>query len=82
MPIPEPYTLVFKQKKRADRPRRYLLRLINTSGDTTFVFSIDHHRMKVIGSDFVAIHPYTTTSILVGIGQVGPPMRAQSPIPF
>lgn len=48
---------------------RYLLRLINTSVDTTFVFSIDGHRLKVVEADFVPIKPYTTKSVLVGIGQ-------------
>ncbi|KAF2261560.1 hypothetical protein CC78DRAFT_561712 [Lojkania enalia] len=48
---------------------RYLLYLINTSVDTTFVFSIDGHNLTVIESDFVPIEPYTNTSVLVGIGQ-------------
>lgn len=51
------------------RPRRYLFRLINTSFDTTFVFSIDHHRLQIISTDFVPIEPYNGTSVLVGIGQ-------------
>ena len=25
--------------------------------------------MQVVGADFVPIHPYTTTSVLVGIGE-------------
>jgi hypothetical protein len=48
---------------------RYLLRLINTSFDTTFVFSIDNHNLTVIGADFVPIHSYSNTSVLIGIGQ-------------
>ncbi|KAI5778350.1 multicopper oxidase-domain-containing protein [Geopyxis carbonaria] len=48
---------------------RYLLRLINTSIDTTFIFSIDHHNVTMISSDFVPIHPYSNSSVLVGIGQ-------------
>jgi FtsP/CotA-like multicopper oxidase with cupredoxin domain len=48
---------------------RYLLRLINTSVDTTFIFSIDGHNLTVVGADFVPIHNYTTESVLIGIGQ-------------
>ncbi|KKY23553.1 putative multicopper oxidase [Phaeomoniella chlamydospora] len=51
------------------RGKKYLLRIINTSVDTTFVFAIDNHNLTVIGSDFVSIHPYVTNSIRVGIGQ-------------
>ena len=57
------YTEVFEKGKR------YLLRLINTSVDTTFVFSIDGHSLTVVGADFVPIVPYTTGGVLVGIGQ-------------
>jgi FtsP/CotA-like multicopper oxidase with cupredoxin domain len=46
-----------------------LLRLINTSFGTTFVFSIDHHKLTVSSADFVPIHNYTTKSVLIGIGQ-------------
>ena len=51
------------------RGKKYLLRLINTSVDTTFSFSIDNHVMTVISSDFVPLVPYTTDAVLVGIGQ-------------
>ncbi|KAL9100135.1 MAG: hypothetical protein Q9163_004451 [Psora crenata] len=61
--LPERYNKVFQ------RGKRYLLRLINTSLDTTFIFSIDGHNVTVIGSDFVPIVPYNTSSVLVGIGQ-------------
>lgn len=50
--------------------RRYLLRLINTSVDTTFVFAIDNHWLKVITSDFVPIHPYVVDHVVVGIGRI------------
>ena len=60
---PERYTKVFT------KGRRYLLRLINTSLDTTFIFSIDGHSVTVIGADFVPIEPYNTSSVLVAIGQ-------------
>lgn len=60
---PKKYTTTFREGKK------YLLRLINTSVDSTWIFSIDHHVMDVIGSDFVPIKPYRTNHVLVGIGQ-------------
>lgn len=52
-----------------EKGKRYLLRLINTAVDATFVFSIDHHEFTVIAADFVPIEPYKTDHIVVGIGQ-------------
>ena len=51
------------------KAKRYLLRIINTSFESTFIFSIDMHELTVVEADFVPIKPYRTTSILVGIGQ-------------
>ena len=51
------------------RPQRYLLRVINTSFQTSFIFSIDNHWLQVVSTDFVPIEPYFTTSIVIGIGQ-------------
>jgi len=68
LPIPEPLTITF-QKQTNPRPKRYLLRLINTSFGSTFVFSIDNHNLTVASADFVPIHPYSNTSVLIGIGQ-------------
>ena len=48
---------------------RYLLRIINTAFDSTFIFSIDNHPLEVIASDFVPIKPYITDYLHVGIGQ-------------
>lgn len=50
--------------------KKYLLRLINTSVDTTFIFAIDNHDITVMSSDFVPIVPYKTDSVLVGIGKI------------
>ena len=61
--VPEKYSMTFAEGKK------YLLRLINTSVDTTWIFSIDVHDIQVIGSDFVPIRPYRTNHVLVGIGQ-------------
>lgn len=49
--------------------KRYLLRLINTSFESTFIFSIDSHKFWVVEADFVPIKPYQTKSVLIGIGQ-------------
>ncbi|KAI3396978.1 hypothetical protein diail_11378 [Diaporthe ilicicola] len=70
-PIPEEFVLKFEKRQigQNGRAKRYMLRLINTSFRTTFVFSIDNHVLQVIDSDFVPIEPYYTTSVLIGIGQ-------------
>jgi FtsP/CotA-like multicopper oxidase with cupredoxin domain len=67
-PIPTPYTLVF-DKETGPRAKRYLLRLINTSIGSTFIFSIDNHLLSIVSADFVPIYPYMNTSVLIGIGQ-------------
>jgi hypothetical protein len=69
--IPPTYQLHFEKTDNSlpGKAKRYLLRLINTSFDSTFVFSIDNHWLKIIGADFVPIEPYWNTSVLIGIGQ-------------
>ncbi|KAL8929073.1 MAG: hypothetical protein Q9172_000616 [Xanthocarpia lactea] len=59
----------YKYRTHFKRGRKYLLRLINTSVATTFVFAIDNHKITVMSSDFVPIHPYVTDHVVVGIGQ-------------
>ncbi|PLB47569.1 hypothetical protein P170DRAFT_476255 [Aspergillus steynii IBT 23096] len=49
--------------------QRRLLRLINTSTDSTYIFSVDEHELEVIGVDLVPINPYTTKNITIGNGQ-------------
>ena len=58
-----PTTLVFEPGKK------YLLRIINISMGTSFLFTIDNHVLTVVSADFVPIIPYTTESINVAIGQ-------------
>lgn len=58
------------------RGMRYLLRLINTSVDTTFIFSIDNHKIQVVGADFVPIVPYMTDHVVVGIGELLRPLTS------
>ena len=52
-----------------ERGKKYLLRVINTAYDATFLFTIDNHLLTVVAADFVPISPYTAKSITVGIGQ-------------
>ncbi|RBR15613.1 uncharacterized protein FIESC28_07254 [Fusarium coffeatum] len=49
--------------------KKYILRVINTSVDTTWIFSIDNHNFTVMSTDFVPIHPYEVDHIVLGIGQ-------------
>ncbi|RGP71961.1 hypothetical protein FSPOR_3076 [Fusarium sporotrichioides] len=69
--VPKNYELYFNKTPtdRPRRPKRYLLRLINTSFESTFIFSIDNHWLQIVTSDFVPIEPYFNTSVLIGIGQ-------------
>lgn len=67
--IQDPYSITFDGPKEGTPIKKYLLRIINSSFDTTFVFSIDNHNLTIIGTDFVPITPYTGTSVLVGVGQ-------------
>ncbi|KAL3293675.1 laccase 2 [Colletotrichum asianum] len=52
-----------------EKNKKYILRVINTSVDTTWIFSIDNHNFTVMTTDFVPIEPYNATHIVVGIGQ-------------
>lgn len=61
--------ITFESPRPGQGCKKYLIRVINTSFDTTFVFSIDNHLLQVASADFVPIQPYRNTSILVGIGQ-------------
>ncbi|KAK0508592.1 hypothetical protein JMJ35_008868 [Cladonia borealis] len=60
---PPKYNTTFEEGKK------YLLRIIITSVDSTWIFSIDNHLLQIVGSDFVPIHPYKKNHLLVGIGQ-------------
>ncbi|KAH7026696.1 multicopper oxidase-domain-containing protein, partial [Microdochium trichocladiopsis] len=68
LPIPKTYELHFEQQPY-QHSKKYLLRIINTSFDSTFVISIDNHWLQIVSADFVPIVPYYNTSLLVGIGQ-------------
>ncbi len=49
--------------------KKHLLRLINGSAASSFVFSIDNHTMTVVAADLVAVKPYKTDHLLVAIGE-------------
>ncbi|KAL8637645.1 MAG: hypothetical protein Q9228_005105 [Teloschistes exilis] len=59
----------YKFNTTVEGGKKYLMRLINTSVGTTFVFAIDNHNITVMSSDFVPIKPYVTDHVVVGIGQ-------------
>lgn len=42
---------------------------MNTGADAAQQFSIDAHDMTVISNDFVAVEPYTTNVVTLGVGQ-------------
>ncbi|KAG6236899.1 hypothetical protein E4U25_003226 [Claviceps purpurea] len=56
-------------KFRFKRGRTHRLRLINAGSEGLQRFSIDGHTMTVIANDFVAVQPYNTTVVTLGIGQ-------------
>jgi len=48
--------------------KKYRMRIVNTSTDQHFKFSIDNHVMTVQQADFVPIVPYTQTVLSIAIG--------------
>lgn len=49
--------------------KRHRLRLINAGSSSSQQFSIDGHTMTVIENDYVAVRPYNTTIVTLGVGQ-------------
>ncbi|KAF2398019.1 laccase precursor [Trichodelitschia bisporula] len=49
--------------------KKYKFRLINTSVDQQLHVSLDNHPFTVVAADFVAIKPFNTTDLMIGIGQ-------------
>ena len=49
--------------------KTHLLRLINTSGEGTQVFSIDDHVLTVIANDYIPIEPYEADYVILGPAQ-------------
>ncbi|KAM0350139.1 hypothetical protein ACHAPU_003303 [Fusarium lateritium] len=56
-------------KFRFKRGKTHRLRLINPSSEAMQRFSIDGHTMRVIANDFVAVEPYNTKVVTLGVGQ-------------
>jgi hypothetical protein len=48
------------------------MRIINSSTDQHFKFSIDGHEMTVQAADFVAIQPYSQSVLDIAIGTTLP----------
>ncbi|KAF2715764.1 multicopper oxidase [Pleomassaria siparia CBS 279.74] len=49
--------------------KKHLLRLVNTGINNWVHVGIDGHPFTVIAADFVPIVPYTTTSLVIAVGQ-------------
>ncbi|KAF9696035.1 hypothetical protein EKO04_006232 [Ascochyta lentis] len=49
--------------------KKYRIRIINTSVDSTFSVSLDGHPFTVMTADFVPIKTYITTQLTLAIGQ-------------
>lgn len=49
--------------------KKYLLRLLNTATQDGFKVGLDGHNLTVISTDLVAIEPWTTDWLYIGIGQ-------------
>lgn len=62
------------QRKRHEvifeKGKKYKLGLVNTGSLLTYKFWIDGHKFTVIHMDFVAIKPYVTDVLTVGIGML------------
>ncbi len=54
------------------RNKKHILRLINGSAGSSFVFAIDGHDLTVISNDLVAIEPFNVSSLFIGIGMAAP----------
>lgn len=49
--------------------KKYRLRLINTSAESLMHYTIDGHNFTVIANDFVPVEPYSTSMIILTVGQ-------------
>lgn len=54
---------------RFQRGKVHRLRLMNTGANGVQKFSIDHHNMTIIATDYVPTVPYDVTEVTLGIGQ-------------
>jgi FtsP/CotA-like multicopper oxidase with cupredoxin domain len=49
--------------------KKHLLRLVNTGINNYVHVSLQGHSFQVIAADFVPIVPFTTTSLVLGVGK-------------
>ncbi|KAJ4991265.1 multicopper oxidase [Stagonosporopsis vannaccii] len=56
-------------KMTVTKGKKYRLRIINTSVDSTFSVSLDGHPFTVMTADFVPIKPYIADQLTLAIGQ-------------
>lgn len=56
-------------KMTVDKGKKYRIRIINTSMDSTFHVSLDKHPFTVMTADFVPIQPYVTDQLSLAVGQ-------------
>ena len=49
--------------------KRHLLKIVGASVDNVYQISLVGHQFTVIGVDFVPVNAFTTSSLLVGVGQ-------------
>ncbi|KAF2654402.1 multicopper oxidase [Lophiostoma macrostomum CBS 122681] len=56
-------------KMTVKKGKKYRIRLINTSVDTTFHVSFDGHPFQVMTSDFVPVKSFPATQLTLNIGQ-------------
>ena len=52
-----------------EKGKRYLLRLINSSTESGFIFTIDNHLLEIVTTDLVPIHSFKNESLHIGIGK-------------
>lgn len=56
-------------KMTVTKGKKYRIRIINTSVDSTFSVSLDGHPFTVMTADFVPIKPYVASQLTLAIGQ-------------
>lgn len=56
-------------KMTVTKGKKYRIRIINTSVDSTFSVSLDGHPFTVMTSDFVPVKSFITTQLTLAIGQ-------------
>lgn len=49
--------------------KKHLLRLVNTGINNYVHVSLDGHPFEVVSADFIPIVPYTTTSLVIAVGE-------------